>query len=91
MIPAGSSWKIQAFADEIGMQVDIAIEEADVILFLVNAIEGVTDDDIAIARKLQKSKKPVVLAVNKADNENLRMSIYDLLYARSFRSDSHVR
>ena len=67
----------QAFADEIGMQVDIAIEEADVILFLVNAIEGVTDDDIAIARKLQKSKKPVVLAVNKADNENLRMSIYD--------------
>lgn len=67
----------QAFADEIGMQVDIAIEEADVILFLVNAIEGVTDDDIAIARKLQKSKKPVVLAVNKVDNENLRMSIYD--------------
>lgn len=67
----------QAFADEIGMQVDIAIEEADVILFLVNAIEGVTDDDIAIARKLQKSNKPVVLAVNKADNENLRMSIYD--------------
>ena len=67
----------QAFADEIGMQVDIAIEEADVILFLVNAIEGVTDDDIAIARKLQKSKKQVVLAVNKADNENLRMSIYD--------------
>lgn len=67
----------QDFADEIGMQVDIAIEEADVILFLTSAQEGVTKDDIAIARKLNKSKKPVVLAVNKADNESLRMSIYD--------------
>lgn len=67
----------QDFADEIGMQVDIAIEEADVILFLTSAVEGVTHDDIAIARKLNKSGKPVILAVNKADNENLRMSVYD--------------
>ncbi len=67
----------QDFADEIGMQVDLAIQEADVILFLVSALEGVTDDDIAIARKLNRAGKPVVLAVNKADNENLRMGIYD--------------
>lgn len=67
----------QDFADEIGMQVDIAIEEADVILFLVSAVDGVTVDDVAIARKLNKAKKPVVLAVNKADNETLRMGIYD--------------
>ncbi len=67
----------QDFGDEINMQVDIAIEEADVILFLVSAPEGVTSDDIAIARKLNRSKKPVVLAVNKADNESLRMGIYD--------------
>lgn len=67
----------QDFGDEINMQVDIAIEEADVILFLVSATEGVTSDDIAIARKLNRSKKPVVLAVNKADNESLRMGIYD--------------
>ncbi len=67
----------QDFGDEIGMQVDIAIEESDVILFLVSAKEGVTKDDIAIARKLNRSKKPIVLAVNKADNENLRMGIYD--------------
>lgn len=59
------------------MQVDLAIQEADVILFLVSALEGVTDDDIAIARKLNRAGKPVVLAVNKADNENLRMGIYD--------------
>lgn len=67
----------QDFGDEIGMQVDIAIEEADVILFLVNAQEGLTDDDIAIARKLHRSNKPVVLAANKADNETARMGIYD--------------
>lgn len=67
----------QDFADEIGMQVDIAIEEADVVLHLVSAIEGVTEDDMAVARKLKRSKKPVVLAVNKADNEELRMGIYD--------------
>lgn len=67
----------QDFGDEIEMQVDIAIDEADVILFLVSAVDGVTSDDIAIARKLNKAKKPVILAVNKADNENLRMGIYD--------------
>lgn len=67
----------QDFGEEINMQVDLAIEEADVILFMVSAPEGVTDDDIAIARKLQKSKKPVILMVNKSDNETLRMSIYD--------------
>ena len=56
---------------------DIAIEEADVILFVTSAIEGVTSDDVAIARKLQKSKKPIVLAVNKTDNEALQMMQYD--------------
>ena len=67
----------QDFGDEINMQVDIAIEEADVIVFLTSAREGVTADDVAIARKLRKSGKPVILAVNKADNENLQMEVYD--------------
>ena len=67
----------QDFGDEINMQVDIAIEEADVIIFLASAIEGVTSSDMAIARKLQKAGKPVILAVNKADNENLQMEVYD--------------
>jgi GTP-binding protein len=67
----------QAFAAEINMQVDIAIEEADVIVFVVSAKEGVTQDDIAIARKLQKSKKPIILAVNKSDNEMLQMQSYE--------------
>lgn len=67
----------QDFGDEINMQVDIAIEEADVIIFLASAREGVTADDLAIARKLRKAGKPVVLAVNKADNEKLQMEVYD--------------
>lgn len=67
----------QDFAKEINAQVDIAIEEADVIIMMADAKEGVTDDDVFIARKLQKSNKPVLLAINKADNEDLRMGIYD--------------
>lgn len=67
----------QPFSEEINMQVDIAIEEADVIIFITSAKEGVMTDDIAIARKLQKSNKPVVLAVNKADNQELQMAVYE--------------
>lgn len=67
----------QDFATEINAQVDIAMEEADVIIMLCDANDGVTQDDVFIARKLQKSGKPVILAVNKADNEKIRMGIYD--------------
>ena len=67
----------QPFAQEINMQVDIAIEEADVIVFLVSCKEGVMTDDMAIAKKLQKSGKPIVLVVNKVDNEKLRLDAYE--------------
>ena len=67
----------QPFSEEINMQVDIAIEEADVIIFITSAKEGVMTDDMAIARKLQKFNKPVVLAVNKADNQELQMAVYE--------------
>jgi len=55
-------------------QAEIAIETADVIIFLTDVKTGVTDDDEKIADVLRRSKKPVVLAVNKVDNmraENL--------------------
>ena len=67
----------QAFAQEINMQVDIAIEEADVIIFLTSAKEGVMTDDTIIARKLQKCKKPVILACNKVDNPEMQMNVYE--------------
>ena len=67
----------QPFSEEINMQVEIAIEEANVIVMIVSAKEGITSDDVAIAHKLKKSNKPIILAVNKADNESLRMNIYE--------------
>ena len=65
------------FVKEIRMQAEIAIEEADVIIFVVNGREGVLPEDELVARILQKSKKPVVLAVNKIDDVNFRDAIYD--------------
>ncbi len=56
------------FEDEINKQVQIAIEEADVILFVVDITNGITDLDENVARILRRSKKPIVLVANKADN-----------------------
>ena len=67
----------QPFQEEIRMQVEIAVAEADVILFVVNGREGVTRDDEFIAQMLQKSKKPVLLVVNKIDNAEMSLNIYE--------------
>ena len=56
------------FEEEIRKQVKIAIEEADVILFVVDVMNGVTDLDEQVARILRQSKKPVILVCNKVDN-----------------------
>ena len=56
------------FEGEINKQVQVAIEEADVILFVVDVLTGVTDLDDDVARILRRSKKSVILVVNKADN-----------------------
>lgn len=53
---------------QIRAQVAIAIEEADVILFVVDGKVGISRDDLAVAKMLYKAKKPVVLAVNKIDD-----------------------
>ncbi|HCK88606.1 MAG TPA: ribosome biogenesis GTPase Der, partial [Erysipelotrichaceae bacterium] len=57
----------QPYQEEIRAQVQIAINEADVILFVVNGKTGLTDDDEYIAQILQRQNKPVVLAVNMID------------------------
>ncbi|MDD6833867.1 MAG: ribosome biogenesis GTPase Der [Solobacterium sp.] len=67
----------QPFAKEINMQVEIAIEEADVIIFLTSGKEGLTNDDQYIARLLRKSNKPVVLGVNKIDGQEKIDNIYE--------------
>lgn len=67
----------QPYQTEIKAQVEIAIEEADVILFVVSGKTGLTDDDKYIASMLQRSKKPVVLAVNKVDDDSRLANIYE--------------
>lgn len=62
---------------EIKAQAEIAIDEADVIVMLTAAQSGVTNLDEAIAHLLYRAHKPVLLAVNKADNPEQRADIYD--------------
>ncbi len=57
-------------------QVEIAIEEADVILYVADRTTGVTDWDVEIASKLKKAGKMVILIVNKVDNEMMESEIY---------------
>jgi GTP-binding protein len=56
------------FEGEIRRQVDLAIEEATVIIFMVDVMSGIMDMDELVAKKLRKSGKPVIVAANKVDN-----------------------
>ena len=58
------------FEEEIRKQVIIATEEADLVLFLVDVTNGVTDWDEDVAMILRRSKLPVILVANKTDNNN---------------------
>ena len=66
-----------SFTTQIKMQAEIAIEEADVIVFVVNGREGITKEDEYVARLLQKSRKPNILVVNKIDDNQFRDYIYE--------------
>ena len=59
------------FEEEINKQVKIAIDEADVILFVVDVLNGLTDLDMDVANILRRSRKPVLVVANKADNFEL--------------------
>ena len=60
------------FEEEIRKQVVLAIEEADVILFVVDVMNGVTDLDMDVANILRRSKTPVIVVANKTDNNMLQ-------------------
>ncbi len=64
-------WVLDAegMAASITEQAELAIDAADAILFVVDAVVGVTDEDEAVVRVLRRSKKPVVLAANKVDDQ----------------------
>jgi len=59
------------FQNEIDKQVNLAIEEADAILFMVDVVEGLTGMDQTIAQLLRRSQKPVFLTANKGDNSKV--------------------
>ena len=60
------------FEEEIRKQVMLAVEEADVILFVVDVMNGVTDLDMQVAGILRRTQKPVLMVANKTDNNDLQ-------------------
>ncbi|HLQ74553.1 MAG TPA: ribosome biogenesis GTPase Der [Alloiococcus sp.] len=72
----GITFDDQPLHKEIKIQAEIAIEEADIIVMVTNVQDGISDLDDQVAPILQQSNKPVILAVNKTDNPELRTDIY---------------
>ena len=62
----------QPFAELVNEQVEVALAEADLVVFLVDGQAGVTAVDEAIADQMRRAKKPLILTVNKIDNKNQR-------------------
>ena len=65
------------FQEQIRAQAEMAIDEADVIVYIVDGQVGVTNDDQEIAKMLYKSNKPIILAVNKIDDISKIADIYE--------------
>ena len=65
------------FNDEIKVQASLAIEEADVVVFVVDGKETVTSNDLVVRDMLRKTNKKVIVAINKIDNKKHQDNIYD--------------
>lgn len=65
------------FNEEIKMQAEIAIDEADVVVFIVDGKEGLTSNDLLVRDILRKSDKKVIVAVNKMDVKSAKDNLYD--------------
>ena len=68
----------RGLAAAIAAQAEIAVDLADAVLFVVDATVGVTDTDEAVVKMLRASKKPVVLAANKVDDQRMEAEAYGL-------------
>ena len=66
-----------AFNDEIKLQVEIGIQEAETIIFVVDAKDGITTSDELIRDMLKKTNKKVIVAINKVDNEGRTDTVYE--------------
>lgn len=67
----------ELFNNEIKIQAEIAIEEADVVVFVVDGKEGLTSNDIVVRDILYRSNKKIIVAINKMDNKKHMDNIYD--------------
>ncbi len=67
----------EMFNKEIKIQAELAIEEADVVIFIVDGKEGLTSNDLVVRDLLRKSKKKVIVAINKIDTKEAQTNIYD--------------
>lgn len=67
----------EKFNDEIKMQAEIAIKEANIVIFMVDGKEGLTSNDLIIKEILRKSQKKVIVAINKMDVKEAENNIYD--------------
>lgn len=67
----------ETFNREIELQALIAIEEADVVIFIVDGKEGLTSNDLKVRDYLRKSSKKVIVAINKIDNKESQNHLYD--------------
>jgi GTP-binding protein len=65
------------FNSEIKVQAEMAIDEADVVVFIVDGKEGITKDDLIVKQILRKSGKKVIVAINKTDSKEYKDHIYD--------------
>ncbi len=65
------------FNNEIRLQAEIAIEEAEVVVFVVDGKEGITHNDLIVRDILRKSKKEIIVAINKIDVKEANNNIYD--------------
>ena len=68
----------RGLAERITAQAEIAVGLADAVLFVVDATVGITDADEAVVRVLRASKKPVILAANKADDQRIEAESHSL-------------
>lgn len=65
------------FNDEIKVQAELAIDEADVVLFVVDGKEGLTSNDYVVRDILMKSNKKVIVVINKCDSKESKDNMYD--------------
>ena len=67
----------EKFNNEIGIQASLAIDEADLILFVVDGMDGLTSDDYKVRDMLQKNNKDIIVVINKCDSKKIKETEYD--------------